>query len=60
LRNDGSDPKELENTYTIRRLCYEIEKLEDEKKETPEPEPAPRAPAPKPRIRPLWSIFSDE
>lgn len=38
LRNDGSKPAELAEQMTIRRLCYEIEKLEEEQAET-EPEP---------------------
>ena len=38
LRNDGSKPAELAEQMTIRRLCYEIEKLEEEQAE-PEPEP---------------------
>jgi anti-sigma-K factor RskA len=43
LRNDGSKPAELAEQMTIRRLCYEIEKLEEEQAETePEPEPEPK------------------
>jgi hypothetical protein len=38
LRNDGSKPAELAEQMTIRRLCYEIEKLEEEQQEEPEPE----------------------
>jgi len=30
LRNDGSKPEELADQMTIRRLCYEIEKIEEE------------------------------
>lgn len=33
LRNDGSKPEELAEQMTIRRLCYEIEKLEEEQAE---------------------------
>ena len=32
LRNDGSDPETLAKELTIRRMCYEIEKLEEEKR----------------------------
>jgi hypothetical protein len=39
LRNDGSKPAELAEQMTIRRLCYEIEKLEEEQQAEPEPEP---------------------
>ena len=31
LRGDGSDPEQLARDYNLQRLCYEIEKLEDEK-----------------------------
>jgi len=37
LRDDGSKPEELAEQMTIRRLCYEIEKIE-EKQAEPEPE----------------------
>ena len=48
LRNDGSKAEDLAEQMTIRRLCYEIEKLEGEeevpnaeekKEEVPEPPP---------------------
>jgi hypothetical protein len=29
LRDDGSKPEELAEQMTIRRLCYEIEKIEE-------------------------------
>lgn len=41
LRNDGSKPEELADQMTIRRLCYEIEKIEEVE---PEVEEAPAAP----------------
>jgi hypothetical protein len=51
LRNDGSKPEELAEQMTIRRLCYEIEKIEEEEAEAPvepkaepEVEEAPAAP----------------
>lgn len=47
LRNDGSKPEELADQMTIRRLCYEIEKIEEgeaEAKVEPEVEEAPAAP----------------
>lgn len=51
LRNDGSKPEELAEQMTIRRLCYEIEKIEEaeaeapaEPKAEPEVEEAPAAP----------------
>jgi len=49
LRNDGSKPEELAEQMTIRRLCYEIEKIEEAEQEAPteakpEVEEAPAAP----------------
>lgn len=47
LRNDGSKPEELAEQMTIRRLCYEIEKIEEAEVEAPaepEVEEAPAAP----------------
>ena len=35
LRNDGSKAEDLAEQMTIRRLCYEIEKLEVEEEEVP-------------------------
>jgi glycyl-tRNA synthetase beta subunit len=50
LLNDGTTAEELAEKLTIRRLCYEIEKLEDAEEEVPEPpkapEEAPLPPAP--------------
>lgn len=43
LLDDGSKPEELAEKMTIRRLCYEIEKLEEEQQAEPEPEPEPKA-----------------
>jgi hypothetical protein len=47
LRNDGSKPEEIAEQMTIRRLCYEIEKIEEaevEPKAEPEVEEDPAAP----------------
>jgi hypothetical protein len=43
LRNDGTKPEDLAEQMTIRRLCYEIEKLEEELEAAKEPEPEPEA-----------------
>lgn len=46
LRNDGSKPEELAEQMTIRRLCYEIEKIEEEEAEAEakvEPKVEPKA-----------------
>jgi len=65
LLNDGSKAEDLAEKMTIRRLCYEIEKIEEEreekaeepepekkedvKKEEPAPEPEPAKKEEKPR-----------
>ena len=66
LRNDGSKPEDLAEQMTIRRLCYEIEKIEEDApapEAAPEPEPE-AAPAPpnseklkkkKEKVKSFWS-----
>ena len=58
LRNDGSDPKELEK-LSVQKLHYEIQKLEEAE---PEPEPEVEQPPPPPpqkekKEKSLWSIL---
>lgn len=62
LRNDGSDPQKLAQEMTLRKLCYEIEKLESEKEaaETPTPEPAAPPPPPEKKAKPFWSFLTLE
>jgi hypothetical protein len=67
LRNDGSKPEDLAEQMTIRRLCYEIEKLEElqaeaapeeEKVETPEAAPeeeVPDVPAKAKKAKSFWA-----
>jgi hypothetical protein len=50
LRNDGSKPEELAEQMTIRRLCYEIEKLEELQAAKAEDEPVAPAPAPEEEV----------
>lgn len=40
LLNDGTTAEQLAEKMSVRRLCYEIEKLEEAE---PEPEPEPKA-----------------
>jgi len=56
LRNDGSDPETLAKDLTIRRMCYEIEKLEEET-ETPPPAPPNEEKIKKKRkkVKSFWS-----
>jgi len=63
LLNDGSKAEDLAEKMTIRRLCYEIEKLEEEKEEPepvkeetkPEPKPEPEAVKTEGKPRGFWS-----
>ena len=62
LRNDGTDPKELEK-LSVQKLHYEIQKLEETEPE-PEPEvvdPVPEVEAPPPKKekkeKSLWSLL---
>jgi hypothetical protein len=60
LLNDGSDPQKLAQDMTMRKLLYEIERLEQEAeavKAEPEPEAElPAAPPPRQkRPKPFWA-----
>jgi hypothetical protein len=56
MRGQGEDPKQLAQDMSLRKLCYEIEKLEQEaeslKEATPEP---PKETKKKKGPRPFWS-----
>ena len=57
LRGQGEDPKQLAEGMTLRKLCYEIEKLEQEQeslKETADETP-PKDPEKPKGARPFWS-----
>lgn len=64
LLNDDTTAEELAEKLTIRRLCYEIEKLEEE--EVPEPPPAPEEAPPAPvqekteKVKSFWARVSLE
>jgi hypothetical protein len=51
LRKDGSDPEKLAKEMTLRRLCFEIEKIEGTE---PEPEPV------KKEVRPFWDFLTHD
>ena len=59
MRGQGEDPKQLAQDMTLRKLCYEIEKLEQEAEEAAVQAVAPEEPeAPKEKrakVRPFWS-----
>lgn len=48
LRGQGEDPKQLAEGMTLRKLCYEIEKLEQAQEEAAKPEVQKK-------VRPFWS-----
>ena len=50
LRKDGSDPETLAREMTLRKLCFEIEKIEGEE------EPPPK----KKEIKPFWSFLTHD
>lgn len=59
LRKDGSDPEKLAQEMTLRRLCFEIEKIEGEEpleKATGE-EPFAK---PKKESRPFWAFLTHD
>jgi len=58
LRNDGTDPKELEK-LSVQKLHYEIQRLEEAEPEVTEPEPEPEAPPPpkEKKEKSLWQIL---
>ena len=56
LRNDGTDPKELEK-LSVQKLHYEIQRLEEAE---PEPEPEVESPPPpqkEKKEKSLWSLL---
>ena len=56
LRMDGSDPEKLAQEMTLRRLCFEIEKIEGEEPlETKEP-----LEKPKKESRPFWAFLTHD
>jgi|694.fasta_scaffold13993_26 hypothetical protein len=60
LRNDGTDPKELEK-LSVQKLHYEIQRLEEAEPEPEVTEPEPEVESPPPqkekKEKSLWSIL---
>ena len=56
MRGQGEDPQKLAQEMTLRKLCYEIEKAEENAKALEATEEAPAAPDEP--LRSLWSIIS--
>ena len=61
LRADGSDPQKLASEMSLRRLCYEIEKIEAAQEAAAAP-PAPVAEPKKKkyRVKPFWAFLTLE
>ena len=59
MRGQDEDPKQLAQDMSLRKLCYEIEKLEQEaetlKESTPETPEPPKETKKKKGPRPFWS-----
>jgi hypothetical protein len=64
MRGQGEDPKQLAQDMSLRKLCYEIEKLEQEQERAtapPSPETTPKVEEPPKETkktkgpRPFWS-----
>jgi len=74
MRGQGEDPKQLAEGMSLRKLCYEIEKLEQELEAVPEavpeaepekarvemPEEAPETHSGRARARPFWSFLQGD
>lgn len=61
LRGDGSDPQKLASEMSLRKLCYEIEKIEAAQEEAAAaPPPAPTEKKKKYRIKPFWAFLTLE
>jgi len=66
LRADGSDPQKLASEMSLRKLCYEIEKIEaaleaavaEKTLEAPAPPPEPKKKTY--RIKPFWAFLTLE
>ena len=66
LRADGSDPQKLASEMSLRKLCYEIEKIEAaQEAAAQEAAAAPPPPPPEPkkkkyRVKPFWAFLTLE
>ena len=63
LRADGSDPQKLASEMSLRKLCYEIEKIEAAQEAAaaaPPPAPVAEPKKKKYRIKPFWAFLTLE
>jgi hypothetical protein len=56
LRKDGSDPQKLASEMTLRKLCYEIERLEQEAEDAK----AVKPPKEKGGGKPFWAWLTHD
>jgi hypothetical protein len=61
LRKDGSDPQKLASEMSLRKLCYEIERLEQEAEDAKAAAPK-RTPPPKEKGggKPFWAWLTQD
>jgi hypothetical protein len=68
LRGANEDPKQLAEDMTLRKLCYEIEKLEQDQERATAPPSPETTPPPEPekpvetksKVRPFWSFLQGD
>jgi hypothetical protein len=60
MRGQGEDPKQLAEGMTLRKLCYEIEKLEQEQEEEAKVVEEEAPPPQKVKVRPFWSFLQGD
>ncbi len=60
LRGQGEDPQKLAQEMTLRKLCYEIEKIENELEAQAPPPPPQPAKQKKTKIKPFWAFLTLE
>ena len=59
MRGQGEDPKQLAQDMSLRKLCYEIEKLEQEQESRPQAETTPAPPKKPQRQKHILSWLLD-
>jgi len=60
LRGQGEDPQKLANEMTLRKLCYEIEKLEEAEPVAPPPPVVEETPKKVKSPKAFWSRLNLE
>jgi hypothetical protein len=60
LRGDGSKPQQLAADMSLRKLCYEIEKIEEENEARPKKNPPKPEPKQDSKSGSFWSFLSSD